>query len=48
VVSGTPSDLARELRLSKPVVRVRYEYEDMDEPGLGACVDAFLAQRRGG
>jgi predicted GTPase len=44
VVAGTPTDLAAELGLAKPVVRARYEYEDMQEPGLGARVDAFLAQ----
>jgi len=47
VVSGTPSDLTRELGLAKPVVRVRYQYEDVDEPGLGARIDAFLAREKG-
>jgi hypothetical protein len=27
------------------VVRVRYELEEVDEPGLGALVDAFVAER---
>jgi predicted GTPase len=43
VVSGTPIDLAALLGLHKPVVRARYELEEVDEPGLGAIVDEFLA-----
>jgi predicted GTPase len=43
VVSGTPADLAALLGLAKPVVRVRYELEEVEEPGLGALVDAFAA-----
>ncbi len=43
VVSGTPSDLARVLDLDLPVVRARYDFEDLDDPGLGGRVDAFLA-----
>ena len=45
VVSGTPMDLAARIVLAKPVVRARYEFAEADEPGLGAIVDAFLAQR---
>ena len=42
VVAATPVDLARLLRCDKPVVRARYEFEDVDEPGLGAIVDRWL------
>ena len=45
VVSGTPMDLAARIALAKPVVRARYEFAEADEPGLGAIVDEFLAQR---
>ena len=45
VVSGTPIDLAARLGPSKPVVRARYRFEEADEPGLGALVDAFLDER---
>jgi len=45
VVSGTPVDLAAALRLAKPVLRVRYELADLEEPGLGALVDAFARER---
>jgi len=41
VVSGTPLDLAARLSLSKPVVRARYRFADVEEPGLAALVDAF-------
>jgi predicted GTPase len=48
VVSGTPFDLAERLHLSKPVVRAHYRFEEVDEPGLGSLVDAFLEARREG
>jgi predicted GTPase len=44
VVSGTPFDLAA-LPVGKPVVRARYGFVEASEPGLGALVDAFLAER---
>jgi predicted GTPase len=44
VVSGTPFDLAA-LPVGKPVVRARYGFAEASEPGLGAIVDAFLAER---
>jgi predicted GTPase len=47
VVSGTPLDLAARIRLAKPVVRARYAFAEVDEPGLGALVDAFAAERIG-
>jgi predicted GTPase len=45
VVSATPIDLRLLLDLAKPVVRVRYELEEVDEPGLGAIIDEFAAER---
>jgi predicted GTPase len=47
VVSGTPIDLAAILGLRKPVVRARYELEEVDAPGLGAIVDEFAAEHCG-
>ncbi|HEU4368696.1 MAG TPA: GTPase [Methylomirabilota bacterium] len=44
VVSATPVDLARLLGPGKPIVRARYEFEDVDEPGLAAHVDRWLAE----
>jgi predicted GTPase len=50
VVSATPTDLGRLLRLDKPVVRARYAFAETDEPRLSSIVDAFvdkLPGRRG-
>ncbi len=46
VVAATPVDLARLLRLNKPVVRARYEYAETGEPRLSALVDAFVDRIR--
>ncbi len=40
VVSATPADLGRVLKLDKPVVRVTYDYRDTDPPHLADLVDA--------
>jgi len=45
VVAGTPCDLARLLGSSIPIVRARYEYEDVGSPGLREAVLRFLRQR---
>ncbi len=42
VIAATPVDLAKILELDKPVVRVRYDYADLEEPGLAGIVDRFL------
>ncbi len=44
-VSGTPVDLSKLLSLRLPVVRVRYEYDDQEEPHLAALIDDFLSQQ---
>jgi predicted GTPase len=44
VVAATPIDLAAAARLSKPVVRARYEVAEAGEPTLSAVVDGFLAR----
>lgn len=43
VLTGTPTDLGRFLRLNKPLRRVRYEVQEISQPGL----DEVLAQRFG-
>ena len=45
VVSGAPLDLAERIGSVRPVVRARYVFAELDEPGLGARVDRFLADR---
>jgi len=46
VVSATPADLARLIALDLPIIRARYDYEELDTPGLAARLDAFLERRR--
>lgn len=45
IVSATPVDLTKTVGLSKPVARVRYEYEDASRPGLRQILDDFLSNR---
>ena len=47
VVMATPCDVGALVALRKPVVRARYEFAELDEPGLGALVDGFLDRRLG-
>ena len=42
VVAATPVDLAALLGPAKPVLRARYEFVDLDAPGLAGVVDNFL------
>jgi predicted GTPase len=46
IVAGTPADLARIMRLDKPVVRARYEFAECGEPRLSVLVEAFLDRTR--
>jgi predicted GTPase len=48
VVSGSPLDLASLVDVGKPVVRARYGFAEAGDPGLGALVDSFVAERLGG
>ena len=45
VISATPADITPLIGGAKPVLRARYEFEEMDQPGLGALVLAQLARR---
>lgn len=45
VLVATPADLAALIPLHKPVVRARYEYAELDAPGLADRVHDFLAAR---
>jgi predicted GTPase len=42
VVSATPIDLAALIAVNKPVVRARYEFAEMEDPGLTGIVDDYL------
>ena len=46
IVCATPIDLARLLRIEKPIVRARYEFDETGEPTLSAIVDAFVRTSR--
>jgi predicted GTPase len=45
VVAATPVDLARLVGPGTPIVRARYEFEDVDTPGLAGLMDRWLATR---
>lgn len=45
VVSATPADLQRLVPPPLRVVRARYDFAEMDTPGLEAQIDAFLRRR---
>ena len=42
VVAGTPMDLAALLQLNKPVARARYEFAELESPGLWGAVERAL------
>ncbi len=42
VISGTPIDLARLLKVNKPVLRVRYRLEEKGTPNLESVLSAFV------
>ena len=46
VVTATPCDLQSLITIDKPVVRATYDFEDIDDPGLGAQIDAFIARHQ--
>lgn len=42
VLIATPIDLARVLKIEKPSVKVKYEIEEMEGPGLKSIVEKFV------
>jgi predicted GTPase len=38
VISATPIDLAKLIQIEKPILRVRYGYDDNGEPTLGELI----------
>lgn len=44
VVSATPVDLARLIRVDKPIVRAHYDYAEIGTPGLSQFIEAFLSR----
>ncbi len=45
VVIGTPIDLTRVLKINKPLVRVRYELDEIGKPDLAEVLEGFLKKR---
>ncbi|MEN8260567.1 MAG: cyclic 2,3-diphosphoglycerate synthase [Pseudomonadota bacterium] len=45
VVCATPCDLASLIHIEKPVVRVRYEFDEVGEPKLSELIEDFLKKR---
>ncbi|MBM3530380.1 MAG: GTPase [Alphaproteobacteria bacterium] len=44
-VAGTPADLGRLVETRTPIVRARYEFEEIESPGLQGIVMQFLKAR---
>lgn len=44
VMIATPFDITRVIRIDKPVVRVRYEVEELGEPSLTTVITDFLGR----
>ncbi|HZP91484.1 MAG TPA: hypothetical protein VFB20_01195, partial [Burkholderiales bacterium] len=42
VVAATPVNLGALIRVSRPLVRARYEFAEVDSPGLAGELDRFL------
>lgn len=42
VVSGTPIDLTRVIKINKPLVNVRYELQEIGKPDLSEIIENFL------
>lgn len=45
VVSGTPIDLRRIIKVNKPVVRVRYELQEIGRPNLEDVLSEFVKEK---
>ncbi|MBF0251346.1 MAG: GTPase, partial [Alphaproteobacteria bacterium] len=45
VVDGSPCDIGALIKIDKPVVRARYEFQETGEPKLSDLVNAFLEAR---
>jgi predicted GTPase len=42
IVSATPIDLAALIDVNKPILRARYEFAELEQPGLADVVEQFL------
>ena len=46
VISATPCDLAKIIKINKPVVRATYSFAEVGEPGLADYVELFLKRKK--
>lgn len=46
VVIGTPIDLLREIKITKPSTRVYYDLQEIGEPNLGDLIDDFVKKHK--
>jgi len=42
VITGTPIDLGRIIKINKPIVRAKYELQELSKPGLSDIIQALL------
>jgi predicted GTPase len=45
VLSGTPIDLTRIIKVNKPIVRVSYELKEKSKPGLETLLTDMLSKK---
>lgn len=46
VIIATPIDLTRLLKINKPLIRVRYELQEIGKPDLEEAIEKFLKRKR--
>ncbi len=46
VVTATPCDIGALIEIDKPVIRARYEFAEVGEPGLASLVEEFLKKNK--
>jgi predicted GTPase len=42
VITGTPIDLGKIIRINKPIVRAKYELQELSKPGLSDIIQTLL------
>jgi len=46
VLTGTPIDLSRAIKVKKPIVRVRYDLQEIGKPDLVDVMEKFIARMK--
>jgi predicted GTPase len=42
VITGTPIDISKIIKINKPIVRAKYEFQEISKPGLSDLIQTFL------